>query len=236
MAQQISRIPNRITLIFGVATAAATVFLLLVIPVVADLTPEAARSVRLHCLILGPLVMVGIIIALRLYLRPISDLGYALEIGSTPTVELTQNARKIALYAPFYFFVLPTAGSFVAGLIINVLGCLLWRNYVFGERLLAVLLSTAITACGALVVALICRRYMRPVLLYTAPRLQDVGFRLNIRARLIAATLTLITLALFFPGGYALTRVVDAYRQQLADRALAYLTDAVEAWSTITSL
>jgi PAS domain S-box-containing protein len=229
MAHQISRIRNRVTLMFAATTVAATVFLLFVVPVVSDLAPQAARASRLNYLIIGPLFLVATIASLQVYLRPISDLGYALEIGSTPTAELGQKARKIAFNAPVYFFVLPTCGVLILSLLANVVGTLFWPEYVFGEHLLSTVLSTASAACCTLVLALGSRQLMRPVLLYTAPRFQADGIRLNVRTRLFVSLVTVIVLALLFPGVFGYTHVVKVYREQTAETNLLLLDNALAA-------
>jgi PAS domain S-box-containing protein len=229
MANQISRIRNQVTLISSLTTVAATVFLLLVIPVVSDFAPQAARGARLNYLIFGALALVVMIVSIQLYLRPISDLGYALEIGSTPTSELAQKARRIAFNAPIQFFVLPTCGVLLLSLIANVVGTLFWADYVFVEHLLATVLTTAFAACCSLVVALISRQWMRPVLLYTATRFQAGGVRLNIRTRLYVSVMTLVALSLLFPGLLGYTHAVKAHRDQVAETNLLLLDDALEA-------
>ena len=228
MANQISRIRNRVTLLVSLTAATALVFLFFVIPVVSDLTPQAARRTWLNFAILSPLGIASVLLLLRTYLRPISDLGYALEIGSTPTVELSRNARRIAFNAPVRFFVFAVGGVFLLSLLANIVGSLLWTDYLFAEHVLATLLSTAVAGCGALVVALACRQLMRPVLLYTASQLQSGGFRLNIHTRLLAASVALVMLAVLFPGAFGVTRVISAYREQLADTTLLRLEDALE--------
>ena len=99
VAHDISRIRSRINLLFGVTTGVVAALLLLVTPAVCDLAPRAARSERLNVAIFGPLLLVAMLVALHRYLRPISDLGHALNIGSTPTAELARQARRIAFNA-----------------------------------------------------------------------------------------------------------------------------------------
>lgn len=229
MAGQISRIRNRVLLLVGATALASLAFLVIVIPIVSDMTPEAARSAWLNFAVLGPFVLIGTILAVRWYLRPISDLGYALEMGSTPNVELTGNARRIALNAPVYLFVIPTCAVLLFSLLVVAGSTLLWPRYVFAEHLWAALLTTVIAACGALFVSLVCRRLMRPVLLYTSTRLDSGGIRISVQTRLLVATVTLLLLALLFPGVFGVMRVVHAYRLQVADATLLHLTTAIAA-------
>jgi PAS domain S-box-containing protein len=227
MAHQISGIRRKITLLVCSATVIAVAVLLFVTPMVSDVAPQAIRSGRLNYLIFGPLLLGGIIIAIQIYLRPISDLGYALEIGSTPATELTQTARQIALNAPIYFFLFPTGGAFLVALLSDIFGALLWPDYVFLSHFLSTLLITVTAACISLVVSLICRQWMRPVLLYTSLQSQTGGYRLNIRTRLFAAVLVLALMALLFTGIFGYKEVVSVYRERLADTTLLHLETAM---------
>jgi PAS domain S-box-containing protein len=222
MANQISRIQNRVFVLVSLTTIAATVFMLLVIPVLSELAPRAARTARLYYLGLGVLFVLAIVLSIRFYLRPISDLGYALEIGSTPALKIAEDARRIAFNAPVYLFVLPTLGVLCISLLANVLGSLLWSGPTFAERLWITLLRTAVAASASLVMALVCRRLMRPVLLYTAMRVQTDGIRLNIRTRLFTTVMALIVLALLLPGSFGYVHTVKLHPDHLVEATLLY--------------
>ena len=209
MANQISRIQNRVTLLFSISTVVATILLIVAIPNLSDLSPAATRRVRTNSVIFAAAVLIAGIVLLRLYLRPISDLSYALEIGSTPALEIARDARRIAFNAPVYIFVLSTGGVLVISFLYNLIGTLVMVDHVLSAHIVAVLLSTAVAACGSLIVAFGCRHLMQPVLLYTSARVGAGGIRVPIRARVLAAILSVVLLAVLLPGAYDVTRAVQ---------------------------
>ena len=231
VAHQISHIRRRVILLSGVTTVVATAILLLVTEVAADLTPEGMRGERIYLLALGGFLLVGVILALHLYLRPISDLGYALEIGSTPTAELGLQARRIAFNAPVHFFVFPTIGVFVIAVLSSILRSVVWPEHTFAATFGSALLSTAIAACSSLVISLVSRRLMRPLLLYTAAQRNTGGYRLNLRTRLFFAILPFAVLSVLFTGLPGYNQVVRTYRERVIDKSLLHLSNAVGAIS-----
>lgn len=225
MARQITRIRGRITLLFFLAALTVVVVLLLITPTAFDYTPQAALGTRLNYLIFGPLLLIGLVVAIQLYLRPIADLGHALEIGSTPVPELSQNAWRIALNMPIYAFLIPTVGAFLISLISEFFGLLVWPGYLFWEHFPSALLVTGTTACASLVVSLVCRQWMRPVLLYTAGvESTTKGHGLLIRTRVFLAILTVVVTTLLFTGLFA-------YRQLARDQP-----DPAQVTETIVAL
>ena len=229
MAYPISRIRNRVIRLFCIVTAAAIAVLMLLTPIISDLAPQAAGNERLNYLIFGPLLLVGMVTALNVYLRPISDLGYAIEIGSTPAGELAQHARRIALDAPIYFFVFPIAGAFLISLVSNVFGMLFLPGYSFQDHVSSTLLVTATAACGSLAVSLVSRKFLRPVLLITSAHSQVSGLRLTVRTRLSTGVLILTLVAYLFTGLFGFHQVVKAHREQIADTALLRLSGALDS-------
>ena len=226
MANQISRIRSRLSLLYGSTTVVATVVLLLAIPMIADLTPQAVRTLRINGIVLGTLVLAAAVAVIQYALRPISDLGYALEIGSTPAVDLARDARRIALNAPAYLFVLSTGGVLFLSLVYNVVGIVVSRHHVFVAHLLPTLLSTAFAACGSLLVALVCQRWMHPVLRYTATRFQSGGLRITVRTRALVVGASVMALAILLPGSFGIAQAIGAYREhRITD--LVHLLSAV---------
>ncbi|MBN1642499.1 MAG: hypothetical protein JXA09_14785, partial [Anaerolineae bacterium] len=223
MAHHISRIRNRVALLYGATTLTAALLLLCVVPLLSDLTPEAVRRWRIHAIILGVVLLVAAIALIEHYLRPISDLGYALEIGSTPTADLVRDARRIALNAPSYLFVFSTGAVLLLSLVYNLVGAAILADHVFAAYLAPMALSVAIMACGLLLVAFVCQRWMYPVLRYTAARFQVDGLRVTLRMRILALSLSLVVLAVLLPGSYGITQAVEAYRQQRATDVLRVL-------------
>jgi GAF domain-containing protein len=209
MANQISRIQNRVTLLFSIATVVATILLIVAIPNLSDLSPAATRRVRTNSAIFAAAVLIAGIVLLRLYLRPISDLSYALEIGSTPALEIARDARRIAFNAPVYIFVLSTGGVLVISFLYNLIGTLVMVDHILSAHIVPMLLSTAVAACGSLIVAFGCRHLMQPVLLYTSARAQAGGIRVPIRARVLAAILSVVLLAVLLLGAYGITSAVQ---------------------------
>jgi GAF domain-containing protein len=209
MANQISRIQNRVTLLFSIATVVATILLIVAIPNLSDLSPAATRRVRTNSAIFAAAVLIAGIVLLRLYLRPISDLSYALEIGSTPALEIARDARRIAFNAPVYIFVLSTGGVLVISFLYNLIGTLVMVDHILSAHIVPMLLSTAVAACGSLIVAFGCRHLMQPVLLYTSARAQAGGIRVPIRARVLAAILSVVLLAVLLLGAYGITYAVQ---------------------------
>jgi PAS domain S-box-containing protein len=229
MAHPISRIRGRIIALWFAATIVAMLILLLVTPLISDLTPQAMRNERLNYAIFAPIFTIAVTLSLYLYLRPIADVEHALDIGSTPAPERVERARRIAFNAPIYFFVLPTVGVFFLALLSDVFGLLVLPDYVFANHFPNSLLITITTACGALIVSVLSQHWMRPVLLYTAAQSQGGGRRFNIRARLFAITLTLTLIAVLFTGLFSYNQAARAYRGQLASLALLQLSRAVES-------
>jgi PAS domain S-box-containing protein len=191
----LSPIRRRIMLLFFAANGLTVTVLAVLTPLVAGYTLQTARTERLYYAILGPIVLAGVLAALYRYLRPISDLGYALEIGSTPDPELARDARRIALNAPIYFFVLMAGGAFLLAILLNVLGIFWMPGYDLHKQFAAFLLIAATSLCGALVISLVSRQWMRPVLLYTAAQAPAGGYRLNIRMRLFAVVTAVAAIA-----------------------------------------
>jgi GAF domain-containing protein len=235
MANKISRIQNRMTLLFGTAAVIATVLLIFVLPIVSDLSPLAVRRARTSAAAFGAVALVAGIVLLRLYLRPISDLSYALEIGSAPAQEIAQDARRIAFNAPVYIFVLSTGGVLVVSFLYNLIGAFFLVDHVFSAHVAPMLLSTAVAACGSLIVALGSRQLMQPVLLYTSGRAQARGIRISVRTRVLATVLSVVLLAVLLPGAYGITRAVQEERAQAGERMLWQLTHALGELSPGTS-
>jgi GAF domain-containing protein len=227
MVNKISRIQNRMALLFGTAAVIATVLLVFALPIVSDLSPLAARRTRTSTAAFGAVALVAGIVLLRLYLRPISDLSYALEIGSAPAQEIAQDARRIAFNAPVYIFALSTGGVLVVSLLYNLIGTFFLVDHLFSVHVVPMLLSTAVAACGSLVVALGSRQLLQPVLLYTSGRAQARGIRVPIRMRALAAILGVVLIAVLLPGAYGITRVVQEERAQAGERMRWQLTHAL---------
>lgn len=217
MINEISRIQNRLTLLFSIVTVLATVLLIVAIPSLSGLSPASARRMRINAVALTGAVLVAGITLLRYYLRPISGLSYALEIGSTPAPEIAQDARRVALNAPVHMFVLATGGVLAISLVYQVVSALLLADYVLSAQVVPVLTSTAVAACGSLIVAFRCRQLMRPVLLYTSARAQAEGLRVPIRTRVLTVILSVVLLAVLLPGAYA---IVPPAPRPAADAAI----------------
>ncbi len=228
MMHQISHIRGRIIIIYTLGTALAAAILFLVIPLASDLTP---RSVWLSYLIPIPVFIIGSLLILYFYLRPIADLGYALEIGSTPSPELVRAARRIALNAPIYIFVIPIVAVFALSLLSDVVGTLLWPDYAFGKRVANSVLIAAVAAGASLLVSLITRQMMRPVLLHTSYRSPE-GYRFNIRTRLLSAIMSISAIAVVFIALFGYNQAVRSYRAHLADAVLLRLYQAVNSRPT----
>jgi GAF domain-containing protein len=227
MVNKISRIQNRMTLLFGIVAVLATVLLIFVLPIVSDLSPLAIRRTRTSTAVFGVAALVAGVVVLRLYLRPISDLSYALEIGSAPAQEIARDARRIAFNAPVYIFALSTGGVLIASFLYNLIGTFFLVDHVFSAHVVPMLLSTAVAACSSLIVALGSRQLMQPVLLYTSGRAQARGVRVSIRARVLATVLSVVLLAVLLPGAYGITRAVQQERAQVGQRMLWQLTHAL---------
>ena len=204
MAHEISRIRNRLTLLFSIVAVVLTVLSIVAIPHLSVLPPAGMRRMRIHVVLLSVGILVTAIILLRLYLRPISDLSYALEIGSTPALKIAQDARRVAYNAPVYIFVLSTGGVLAISSLYNLISALVLADHVLSAHLILVPISTVIAACGSLIVAFRCRRLMQPVLLYTATRGQASGLRISIRMRVLTAVLSVVLLAVLLPGASAM--------------------------------
>ncbi|MFN2157379.1 MAG: GAF domain-containing protein [Anaerolineae bacterium] len=236
MVNKISRIQNRMALLFGTAAVIATLLLVFVLPIVSDLSPLAARRARTSTAALGATALVAGIVLLRLYLRPISDLSYALEIGSAPAQEIARDARRIALNAPVYIFVLSTGGVLIVSFLYNLIGTFFLVDHVFSVHVVLMLLSTAVAACSSLIAALGSRHLLQPVLLYTSGRANTRGIRVSIRTRVLAATLSVVLLAVLLPGAYGITRVVEEERAQAGERMQWQLTHALSELPADTSI
>jgi PAS domain S-box-containing protein len=228
MANQITSIRNRVALLFGAVTVLAATLLFLAFPAFSDLAPDAIRLLRINCVVFGIVVLVAAIALIQHYMRPISDLGYALEIGSTPAVDLARDARRIALNAPAYLFILSTGGVVFVSLIYNLVRAALLQRPVFVVHVLPMALTVAVTACGSLLAALVCQRWMYPVLRYTATRFQSGALRITVRARIYAVMFSLVVLTVLLPGSYAIVQAIDAYRADQAAAWLRVLDTAIE--------
>lgn len=233
MANEISRIQNRLTLLFSITTVAATVLLIVAIPNLSDLTPACARRMRINAVLLTGAVLVAGIMLLRLYLRPISDLSYALEIGSTPAPEIAQDARRVAFNAPVYIFVLATGGVLIVSLLYHLISALVLADYVLSAQLVPILISTAVAACASLIVAFRCRQLMQPVLLYTFARAQGGGMRVPIQMRVLTVILSVVLLAVLFTGAYA---IISPISSQAGEAAIAVGLSAALAMSLAVAL
>ena len=220
MTHQISRIRGRIIVLYALATVVAMAILALIIPLASDSAPQGAW---LGYTILTLLFTLGSLPVLYVYLRPISDLGYALEIGSTPSPELASNARRIALNAPIYLFVFPTAVVLLLSLLGDAVGALLWPDYALGKRMANSFLITAVAAGASIMVALISRQMMRPVLLHTPSQPSPGVRRFDIRARLLSAIVTISVIAVVFTSLFGYNQAVKYYRARLADTILLRL-------------
>lgn len=236
MVNKISRIQNRMALLFGTAAVIATLFLIFVLPIVSDLSPLAARHTRTSTAAFGAIALVAGIVLLRLYLRPISDLSYALEIGSAPAQEIARDARRIAFNAPVHIFVLSTGGVLLVSFLYNLIGTFFLVDHLFSVHVVPMLLSTAVAACSSLIVALGSRHLLQPVLLYTSGRAKARGIRVSIRTRVLAATLSVVLLAVLLPGAYGFTRVVQEERAQAGERMHWQLTHALSELPAGTSI
>jgi PAS domain S-box-containing protein len=200
MAHQISRVRRQIIILLSGAAAIVIAISLLVTPMISVLPPRAARVERLSMLGGGVGASIIFVIGVYMYLRPISDLGYALEIGSTPAPELAQAARKIGFNAPIYFVLMAVGGAFLFGVGRGVLRAMTGTWNDLWEHAKFTLLAVAAATCASLIVALLSRRLMRPVLQYTSTQPQSSGYRLNIRRRLFFAILTLVLTTFLFAG------------------------------------
>jgi len=231
MAYQISVIRRRLVVLWGVITIAVIAVLLLVIPMVVSLPRPRAWTLCLYYLAGSLAVWAAAAVTLYVYLRPIYDLGYALEIGSAPSAELSQEARRIALNAPVFYFALLVALILIPIVALVIISFLLGPGEAFVELVPTTLLAAAVTLCGSLVMSLAARQLMRPVLLYTATQSPSVGFRLDLRTRLFSIVLTLLIIALSFSGVFGYNQVVKAYHDQIAGISSLYLSQAVGALS-----
>jgi PAS domain S-box-containing protein len=229
MAYQISVIRRRLLVLWGLTTVAIVVVLVLVIPMVVSLARPRAWPLGLYYLA-GSLTVWAIgTLVLYVFLRPIYDLGYALEIGSAPSAELGQQARRVALNAPVYYFVLLVALIVIPSILLLAASLLLQLAEPFVELMPAILLTAAVTLCGSLVLSLAARRLMRPVLLYTATQSLSGGLRVDLRARLFSIVLTLLIVALAVAGVLGYNQVVKAYRDRISAFSSLYLKQAVAA-------
>ncbi len=226
MAQQISSIFKRIVLVFLVTGIAAILITLLLLPVLSDATPRAARHEFFNLGVYSPIFLLGGVLGLYLFLRPIISLGRVLDVGSTPARELVDAARRVAFTAPLYLFVFPTVGAVLLSLLADVLGVLFLPGYVFIEHFPGSVFLMVLAACASLIVSTVAQHWMRPVLLYAASQSLE-GRRFNIRARLFSTILILTLIAVLFGGLVSYSQASMAYRQQLADQALIYLGRAV---------
>ncbi len=233
MANQISRIQNRLTLLFSIATVVATVLLIVAIPHLSDLSPAGTRRMRINAIVLTGAVLIGGIMLLRFYLRPISDLSYALEIGSTPALEIAQDARRVAFNAPVHIFVLSTGGVLIISLVYNLISALILADHIFSTHIVPVLISTTVAACGSLIVAFRCRQLMQPVLLYTSARAHAGGMRVPIRIRVLTVLLSVVLLAVLLPGARAITPPVP---RQAGDATIAVVLSATLVISLAVAL
>ncbi len=231
MAYQISVIRRRLVVLWGVITTAMIAVLLLVIPMVVSLPQPRAWTLCLYYLAGSLAVWAAAAVTLYVCLRPIHDLGYALEIGSAPSAELSQEARRIALNAPVFYFALLVALILISIVALVTMSFLLGPGEAFVELVPATVLAAAVTLCGSLVMSLAARQLMRPVLLHTATQSPSGGFRLDLRTRLFSIVLTLLIIALSFSGVFGYNQVIKAYHDQIAGISSLYLSQAVDALS-----
>lgn len=236
MIAEISGIRRRIIALFVAITVLSILIFLAVSPLVSDLTGRAIRQERLNFLLFTPILLVAAIVGLYTYLRPVSVLGQTFDVGSTPPADTVAAARRVAFSSSFYFFVLPTAIVFVTTLLADLFGVLFLSHYHFLEHFRRSILLTVIAACGALTLSVITRYWLRPVLLFTSPQPGEKGQRFNIQAQLFSTSLILTLVTVFMTGLFAYNQSVIAYRQQLADRTLLYLGQAVDAMSPVMTL
>ena len=95
------------------------------------------------------------------------------------------------------------------------------------------MISTAVAACGSLIVAFRCRQLMQPVLLYTSARAHALGMRVPIRIRVLTVVLSLVVLAVLLPGALTISAPVS---RQAGDAAIAVGLCAVLAISLAVAL
>ncbi|MBN1579406.1 MAG: GAF domain-containing protein [Anaerolineae bacterium] len=222
MVHPISSIPRRIILLSSVVIVIVIIILLSVAPLV-DPAPQVFRREWLNYLIYAPLLAILFLLGAHLYLRPISTLGRTLDLGSTPSKELLDAARRVAFDAPRYFFVFPALIVCAVCLFADILGSLILPDYRFIDHAPSSVLVTALAAAGVLIVSVVSQQWLRPVLLYAAPKSPVIGRRANIRARLLAIMLSLTLISVALSGFYAYNHAVKTYREHLASQALLYL-------------
>ncbi|MBN1937216.1 MAG: GAF domain-containing protein [Anaerolineae bacterium] len=233
MISEISGIRRRITVLFLVIMAVSILALVVVSPLISDLSGLAVRQEALNFALFTPILLIAAGIGLYQYLRPVTVLGHTFDVGSTPSSEVIAAARRVAFGSPFYLFVLPTASVFVIALLADFFGVLFLPEYNFPEHLRRSILLAVIAAGGAITLSAIARFWLRPVLLFTSPQPGEKGQRFSIRAQLSSISLILTLIAVLLNGLFAYNQSVVAYRRQLADQTLLHLGQAINAISPV---
>jgi PAS domain S-box-containing protein len=213
---------RNILILVNAIIASGSVVLKIIDPIVVSYTEDIRSADLLNFLVFTPIIMIVLSLLLHRAFRPIvllSALGTAMT--SQQAGELRTAAFNLPLRVLFLFnLVILSIVAFVA------LGfdALVFPFYPFYKRLISMGLIWSYTVCSSLVVYVYVKRRMAPILRATSGLAADAGYRMSIKTTMVATTLTLSAMILFFLSvyGYSVTREALVRDDQEAANALLY--------------
>ena len=209
----ISHVRRDIILMFVAAAVAGIIILGTTTPLVLHFRTDTREEAWVLYSLFGPVILVGIVAFLYVYLRPIARLAKLQESDAPIPPDLNQRARTLAFKAPIRFMSVPVVITFVVALISDLAGLLLIENYTFVWHLLGSVFITIVAASLSLIVSVIARRVLRPVLFYTFADAKNIGPRFSIRTRQFVTTMLLTVIAVTFLGLFGYSRMLESTRQ-----------------------
>ncbi len=209
----ISHVRRNIILMFVAAALVSAIILGATTPLVLHFRTGTREDARLLYFIFSPILTVGIVTFLYIYLRPIAKLAELQKSGAPIPPDLAQRARTLAFKAPIYFMVVPVGITFIVSLLGDLSGLLFVENYTFFRYLLGTVFITIVAASLCLIVSVVARRVLTPVLFFTFADAENIGPRFSIRARQFVTTMLLTVIAITFLGLFGYTRMLEITRQ-----------------------
>ena len=209
----VSHVRRNIILMFAVAAAAGIIILGVTTPAVLHFRTKTQGQARMLYVLFGPMMLVGVVAFLYIYLRPIAKLAELQQSGAPVPPALIQRARTLAFRAPLYFMGVPVLITFFVALLGDFAGLLFVENYNFFLHLLGTVFITIVAASLSLLMSVFARRALKPVLFFTFADAQDIGPRFSIRKRQFVTSMLLTVIAITFLGLFGYTRMLEITRQ-----------------------
>lgn len=209
----ISHVRRNIILMFVTAAVMGALILGATTPLVLHFRTGDREEARVLYLLFSPILVLGIVAFLYIYLRPIAKLAELQQSGAPIPPALNQRARTLAFRAPIYFMSIPVALTFIIAIISDLAGLLFIENYAFFRRLLGTVFITIVAASLSLIVSVVARRALMPVLFFTHAGAKNIGPRFSIRTRQFVTTMLLTVIAITFLGLFGYSRMLEITRQ-----------------------